>query len=174
MKDDFTLIKEIKNGSASALEDLVDRYYKEIFHYTFRVLGSYEDARDITQDIFIAMMKALPSYREQGKFKSWLFTIAHNKCLNHFKRYGKEILDGDCYQEHISELDFTTKVVEGDLAKELLNQLPEMQKSTLILKYFHDLTAREIAQITGVTVSTVKSRLFQGLQKLQKYLKERD
>ncbi|MEH6943138.1 RNA polymerase sigma factor [Bacillus sp. JJ722] len=174
MKDDFALIKEIKKGSTSAMEDLINRYYKEIFHYTFRVLGSYEDARDVTQDVFIAMMKALPDYREQGRFKSWLFTIAHNKCMNSFKRYGKEVLEGDCNQENLIEQDFTTKIVEKNVAKELLNRLPEMQKSTLILRYYHELTAKEIAQVTDVTTSTVKSRLYQGLQKLQKYIKERD
>lgn len=174
MKDDDELIKDIKLGSKAAMEELVDKYYKQIFHYTYRILGSYEDACDTTQEVFIAMMKALPKYQEQGKFISWLFTIAHNRCMNNYnklKKHKSELIEE---QETSSTEDFSNQYENTELANELLETLPKIQKSTLILKYYHGLTSKEIAKITGVTVFTVKSRLYQGLQKLRKTLKERE
>ncbi|MBK3497059.1 RNA polymerase sigma factor [Viridibacillus sp. YIM B01967] len=174
MKDDYELIKEIKLGSKVAMEELVDKYYKQIFHYTYRILGSYEDAYDATQEVFIAMMKALPTYQEHGKFISWLYTIAHNRCMNNYnklKKHKSELIEE---QEMSATEDHSNQYANSVFAKELLDTLPKIQKSTLILKYYHDLTSKEIAKITGVTIFTVKSRLYQGLQKLRKTIKERE
>ena len=172
MKEDKQLIKKVKQGSEAALEQLVSKYYEQVFHYSYRLLGSHEDASDATQDIFISMMKALPNYQERRKFKSWLFTIAHNRCMNGYYTMTKNRSEMTVQQDLRVEDDFTGQYAEQKFVKELLNSLPEIQKSALLLKYYHGLTANEIAHITGVNTSTVKSRLYQGLQKLQKIVKD--
>lgn len=169
-KDDKELIKQIKSGSSTALEELVNKYYDQIFAYSYRILGSYHDASDVVQDVFISMMKAIPDYQEKNKFKSWLFTIAHNKCMNSIA-VRKNHSDINLIENIHSNEDFTERYVEKNFAKDILETLPEIQKSALILKYYHDLTAREIAQITDVNIATVKSRLYQGLEKLRKIVK---
>lgn len=166
MKNDKELIKQIKSGSAVALEELVNKYYDEIFAYGYRTLGSYDDASDVTQDVFMAMMKAMPNYQERGKFKSWLFTIAHNLCMNclSMRRYHQDI---DDLKDLSTKEDFTHSYIKKEYVKAILDTLPLNQRVALILKYYHDLTAKEIGKITKANISTVKSRLYQGMQKLK-------
>ncbi|MEK3934646.1 RNA polymerase sigma factor [Sporosarcina sp. FSL W7-1349] len=172
MKEDKQLIKKVKQGSEAALEQLVSKYYEQIFHYSFRLLGSYEEASDATQDIFISMMKALSTYQERRKFKSWLFTIAYNRCMNSFRELKRSHLEMTVQQDDQGDGDFAERYVERKFVEDLVNTLPDIQKNALLLKYYHGLTAKEIAHITGVTTTTVKSRLYQGLQKLQKIVKD--
>jgi len=172
VKEDKQLIKEVKQGSEAALEQLVSKYYEQIFHYSYRLLGSYEEASDATQDIFISMMKALSTYQERRKFKSWLFTIAYNRCMNSFRGLKRSHSELTVQQDDQGDGDFSERYVERKFVEDLLDTLPDIQKNALLLKYYHGLTAKEIAHITGVNTTTVKSRLYQGLQKLQKIVKD--
>ena len=79
------LVREIKSGDQSALELLVRRWYPRIYGYVFKLTGHEQDAYDLTQDVFIAMMQSIGSYTPWRKFDSWLFTIAHNKCMDYFR-----------------------------------------------------------------------------------------
>lgn len=172
MREDGIVIKAIQHGDEEAMEELVYRYYDEIFYYIYRLGSSYEEAKDLTQEVFIAMMKALPKYKEQGNFKAWLYKIAHNRSLNHFRQNKKQIyLEVDLERLKV-DVDFSEQLTNQVLIKELLNTLPKKQRSTLLLKYYHGFTIPEIARITGSTVPAVKSRLFQGLQKLKKMVME--
>lgn len=79
------LVRGIKVGDKSALELLVRRWYPRIYGYVFKLTGHEQDAYDLTQDVFIAMMQSIGSYTPWRKFDSWLFTIAHNKCMDYFR-----------------------------------------------------------------------------------------
>ncbi len=165
---DADLIQSIQSGDEAALEILIHRYYDEIFQYIYRIKGGNEEAKDITQDVFMSMMKALPSYKEQGYFKAWLYKIAHNRCMNSFRNQNREVYITS--EEQVE--DFTKVYVEQAFIQEILDSLPQMQRSAIILKYYHGFTAKEIARITGVSTPTAKSRLFQGLRKLRKALQK--
>lgn len=172
IENDATLIKAILHGEEEAMETLVHRYYDEIFYYIYRLGSSYEDAKDITQEVFIAMLKALATYQEQGDFKAWLYKIAHNRAMNSF-RQNKQSISFSIEHENLRiGSDIGDQIVKQSIVKELLNSLPKKQRNTLILKYFHGFTAKEIAKITGTSIPTVKSRLLQGLQKMKKRMKE--
>ena len=82
---DRELVRGIKGGDQSALELLVRRWYPRIYGYLFKLTGHEQDAYDLTQDVFIAMMQSIGSYTPWRKFDSWLFTIAHNKCMDYFR-----------------------------------------------------------------------------------------
>ena len=82
---DHELVHGIKGGDKSALEVLVRRWYPRIYGYVFKLTGHEQDAYDLTQDVFIAMMQSIGSYTPWRKFDSWLFTIAHNKCMDYFR-----------------------------------------------------------------------------------------
>lgn len=174
MREDVILIKAIQHGDEGAMEELVYRYYDEIFYYIYRLGSAYEEAKDITQEVFIAMMKALPTYKEQGNFKAWLYKIAHNRSMNHF-RQNKHSVSFSVEHENLKiQSDIGEQFVNQTWVIELLNSLPKKQSNTLILKYYHGFTSTEIAKIMGTSVPTIKSRLFQGLQKLKKRMKEGD
>ena len=82
---DHELVHGIKGGDKSALEVLVRRWYPRIYGYVFKLTGHEQDAYDLTHDVFIAMMQSIGSYAPWRKFDSWLFTIAHNKCMDYFR-----------------------------------------------------------------------------------------
>lgn len=172
MREDVILIKEIQMGNEQAMEELIHRYYDEIYRYVYRLLGSIEEAKDITQEVFIAMLKAIPTYKEQGKFKAWLYRIAHNRCMNTF-RYTKHLSNAELDTKILhTTIDDSEQLADRAFVAELLSTLPVKQRSAIILKYYHDLTTIEIAKISGTSVPTIKSRLFQGLRKLKKRMKE--
>ena len=88
------LVRGIKGGDQSALELLVRRWYPRIYGYVFKLTGHEQDAYDLTQDVFIAMMQSIGSYTPWRKFDSWLFTIAHNKCMDYF-RFRQKIVQAE-------------------------------------------------------------------------------
>lgn len=171
MREDSVLVREILQGDEGAMEELVYRYYDDIFYYVNQIGAPYEEAKDITQEVFISMMKALPKYKEQGHFKAWLYKIAYNRSMNHF-RGSKHFTSLSEEHEEIAADDIGDNVENQSLVEELLDSLPQKQSSALILKYFHGFTASEIAKVMGVSLPTAKSRIFQGLKKLKKRLKE--
>lgn len=172
LEDDGTLIKSILLGDEQAMEMLVRRYYDEIFNYIYRLGSSYEEAKDITQEVFIAMLKALPTYKEQGSFKAWLFKIAHNHTMNSFRK-NKHFISFSIEHENVKVgADISEHIANQSFVKEMLNALPYTQKNTIILKYIYGFTAKEIAKITGTPIPTVKSRLRQGLEKVKKQMRE--
>lgn len=175
---DQELIHEIKNGSQAAMEVLVQRHYKNIFAYIYRKVGDYHLAYDLTQETFVKMMKSINNYKPYGKFSNWLLTIAVNQCRDYFRSSKFKQMDNEQEfqdwipdeKENIAQL--LSKKVESERVRTALQQLPDFQREAIILQYYHDLKIREIAKITHSKEATVKSRLRQGIQKLQKNFRE--
>ncbi|KLI02603.1 RNA polymerase sigma factor [Sporolactobacillus inulinus CASD] len=172
--DDESLIEEILSGSEAAMEVLARRYYPIIFAFVYRKVGNRELAYDLTQDIFIKMMKKIKSYSKKGLFKSWLFTIAVNHCRDYWKssahlRKNQQTEISEQLQSRDADTPFIFEQKEKrNQVKAYIDTLPEMQREVILLKYFHDLKIREIAEVTASNEATVKSRLRQPLAKLRK------
>lgn len=173
---DDELVEEILNGSKTAMDVLVRRHYKNIFSYVYRKTGNYHLAYDLTQEIFIKMMKSIKNYKQQGKFSSWLLKIAVNHCRDYyrssdFRKEGQRTeLPGDLAQDNSNVWDIFQRKQQRKEVRESINALPEYQRETIILRFYHDLKIKEIALITGSKEPTVKSRLRQGLEKLKNML----
>lgn len=176
MPTDDELILDILKGNQASMEVLVNRYYKSIFAYIYRKTGDYHKAYDLTQEVFIKMIKGLKKYKRKGSFKSWLFTIANNHCTDYFKssnyKYESNVfeLDENITDENSNVSDIFSKNLERKQIKEAILSLPEYQRDTIILKYYHNFKIKDIAKITNTKEATVKSRLKQGLDKLKKWL----
>ncbi|MHC5249223.1 RNA polymerase sigma factor [Enterococcus sp. LJL90] len=172
---DYLLIRRIRAGDDEAWEELVNLYYGTIYSYCFRrCYGQRQLAEDLTQEIFLKLIKNLERFQFTGKFFNYLFTIAVNTCNSY---YQKKTFDYAELHENIAEQaenEAALKhLVAADTAEELqiyLDELPDMQREALILKYFHQLKVKEIAKITEVSVPTAQSRINQGLSKLKKML----
>ncbi|MFA9560445.1 RNA polymerase sigma factor [Evansella sp. AB-rgal1] len=180
MQSDESLIEEIKNGSQAAMEVLVKKHYKNIFAYTYRKVGDYHLAYDMTQEIFIKMMKSIASYNGQGKFQHWLLKIAVNHCRDYYRssfyRRKDELneIDYQLKDERENVEDLLSKKLESVRVKAAVDQLPDYQREAIILKFYQDLKIRQIAELTEAKESTVKSRLKQGIDKLKLLLKGGD
>lgn len=176
MPEDQQLIKEIMKGSQAAMEVLTRKYYQQIYAFVYRKVGNKELAYDLTQEIFIKMMQKLSLYKNTGSFKSWLYTLAVNHCRDYWrskqhKEKEKETILDDAIENDKSNVPYIFEKKETRAqVKHAILQLPEMQREAIILRYYHDSTMKEIAEMTDANISTVKSRLKQGLEKLAKYL----
>lgn len=179
MPADGELVKEILNGSQAAMEVLVRRHYRNIFAYVYRKTGEYHAACDLTQDIFMAMLKALPRYREKERFDRWLLVIAVNRCRDYHRSRGARTGREGRMPPDLPDLghnvwELFSKKAERERVKAALEQLPPLQKEVILLRFYHDLKIREIARITQAGEATVKSRLREGLSKLKSLLAEKE
>ena len=154
------------------MEALIKNYYNNIFAYIVRRIGKYEIAEDLTQETFLRLVKGITTYKPIGKFSNFIFTIAVNVCNDYYRKNNMLLIDGDIdllinnntTDDAIGKWENTTDI------KNVIDLLPGMQKEALILRYFHDMKIKDIAQVTNASVPTVKSRLNQGLNKLRKLL----
>ena len=174
---DEKLIKELLKGNESAMEILVKRYYDLVHSFIYRNTSDYNIAYDITQDVFIKMMKNIDKYQiENGKFKSWLLKIAVNTTKDYFrsKTYKQRTQSYDISNQEIEDrtnvVDILSKKEEAIKIKEAIGNLPKLQRETVILKYYNDLKIKEISHITGENENTIKSRLFNGVKNLKRLL----
>jgi len=168
--EDYKLIKLIMKGDKQAFDTLIKKHYTNIYQYCYRRTRDENIAADLTQDVFLKMVEAIYKYQFTGKFSNFIFTIAVNRC-NDFCR--KKTYDVNYDTLDVPDMrgqpsDLVVRQEERSELQNRLNGLPDFQKEALILYYYHDLKAKDIAQITGVSVATAKSRIKQGLDKLKK------
>lgn len=174
--EDHVLIRRILNGDKQAFDILVRKHYQNIYSYCVRRIG-IEDAADLTQEVFIKLVKTIFTYSFTGKFTNFLFTIAVNTCNDYARKAHRLCEDIDSLQEadnNPTPFEAVLKVEQAEMIRQELDALPDIQKDAIILYYYHDLKAKDIAQITGVSVATAKSRLKQGMDKLKKSFREED
>jgi len=128
-------------------------------------------------DIFLKLVESLPRYRFIGKFQNYLYTMAVNTCNNYLKKRHIEqieLTDNFTTDLDTSLIDEILHDERKETVQKALDLLPEIQREVVILRYYHDLKVKDIATITGVGVSTVQSRIYQGLRKLEKVLEREE
>ena len=176
---DFTTSSQVISGciarDESAIERLIFEYQGSIFRLTLSVLNDPVEAHEATQDTFIAALGALKSYRESSSFKAWLYTIALNVSRNRLrKRKTLERLNNSLqvlFRVQLQKMSSPEEPViqnEKDAALwKALNQLGERQRIPLVLRYFHNLSTAEIAEILNINEGTIHSRLHIGRERLR-------
>ena len=169
------LIRQIQNGNRSALDELIELHYNEIYHFLCRKLPTFTDAQDVTQTVFIKLISNIYYYNEKGKFKNYLFRLAINAANDFYRRYSVNE-DIDELPELLSQAASPEEMLENEelnrIVKNALYTLPDYQRDVIILRFYHDFSFKDIAKITGANVSTAKSRYKQGISKLKDLLKE--
>ena len=166
--NDKDLIKRIKQGDKWLFEELIRRYYDDVYRFCYSKCGNRDTAYDLTQETFMKLIKYFNTYQDRGKFKSYLFSIAINICNNYYK--SKKDNDFDEIGKGMDHQGQEEQISNQIVTEELLKQLPDYQKEAIILKYFHGFKIREIAKITNEKIPTVKSRIKQGLEKMGKMM----
>lgn len=171
--NDEKLIWRIKSGDADALDILIQKYYNDIYTYCYRRLGNQHDAQDATQDVFLHFCRDFDAYTQIGKCKNYLYVIAHNLCINTMQKK-KPILLEDIEEISLSTDVSAEKFETTDSVQAALDELPQEQKEVIMLRFYHDLKLKEIAQIMNSRLSATKYRLCQGLKTLSKLLSQED
>src|SRR5688572_19819616 len=180
---DEELVDRAKGGDADSFNQLVLRWERPIYALAYRVIGREEDARDVCQETFLRAFRALPGFKGQAKFSSWLYRIARNLCRDWIRRQRRaptlqmpegvdpsELAAEKGPVESIEDLVSRRELSAG--VEEAMALLPEEQRSAIILKESHGMTFQEIADLQGCPLSTVKTRLYQGLSVLRRHLEK--
>ena len=168
-------------GDDESFNQLVTRWERAIYALAYRMLGREEDAKEVCQETFLRAFRGIKGFKRQAKFSSWLYRIAVNLCRDWTRRERRSSmvipLDAEGEPPQLDgSLDTDTAedvAVRRDLGRvitEAMVALSEEQRSTIVLKEYHGLTFREIADIQGCPLSTVKTRLYQGLSILRQRL----
>jgi len=175
---DEIIVERALSGDAEAFGEIVRRWERRIFALTYGMLGREEDARDATQETFLAAFRNLRGFRGEAKVSSWLHRIAVNQCISRQRRArvrneaaleDEEERQARSFAAPVSHSP--ASVVEGRqqtlAVRRALNGLPLELRQVVVMKEFEELTFREIAEALDVPLSTVKSRLYTGLKQLQ-------
>ena len=170
---DFDLIRGIKSGDPDALSLLIRRWYPKIHSYCYKTTENEQDSYDITQDVFISVIQNVDRFHIWNKFSSWIFTIAHSKCMDYFRLQKKtrsvQVLETEL---HAPQPALEEQIAVSDTVEKALLRLPEAQRDTIILHYFQQFTYKEISRMTNTPLPTVKSRLTAAKKTLSKLLWE--
>ena len=170
---DRDLVATATTGVEGSFEELVRRYQRPISAYVYRMVGDYEAALDLTQEIFIKIYGSLARYRSEFKFSTWIYKIAHNSAVDHLRRNaGRERslssgIEGDQYELPI-ESDSLSPEQESERKERRLEieavvrSLPNAYRELIVLRHSQDLTYEEIVEVTGLPLGTVKNRLFRA------------
>lgn len=181
---DHALIQMYLAGDSEALSNLFDRYKDKIFTSILLLVKDKYLAEDLFQDTFIKIIDTLNSgrYTDEGKFLPWAMRIAHNLCVDHFRKVKRRPAiktsdDRDIFEVlNFSEAGADEKMIQGQSnvrVRKLLDMLPQDQKEVIIMRHFAELSFKEIAQITDCSINTALGRMRYGLINLRKLMTEK-
>jgi len=184
---DLDLVKRSKKGDRAAFNELMRLYQKRVFNIMYRFCGNSDDAKDLTQDVFVKVFRSLPTLKEDHKFKSWIITIASNTFKNRY-HYLKRRGSG-----RTTSIDSPIRTEEGEISIELPSSAPISDellhkqhierivqdkitllkndfKEVIVLREIDGLSYEEISEILKISIGTVKSRIFRAREELKTLL----
>jgi RNA polymerase sigma-70 factor (ECF subfamily) len=173
MASDADLARELRNGSDHAFAALYQRYKLPLFRYCLKMLEQVEAAEDVLQTVFLKVYEHRDDLVFAEKFKSWMYAIARNHCFTYLRARGRDVaLEGDVEQpaESNTERQLEHKE-ETELVRDAIQRLGPDDREVLVLREYESLSYNEIAEITGISESAVKSRLFKARRRLYELLK---
>lgn len=180
---DALLVKNYIAGDEQSLAILIERHQSKIYGFIYSKIADRDITDDVFQDTFIKVIKTLKSnsYNEEGKFLPWVMRIAHNLVVDHFRRNKKMPMQRETEEYSIFsymsddsmnvEGRMITDQVENDLQR-LLEELPADQKEVLVMRMYQDMSFKEIADLTGVSINTALGRMRYALMNLRKVIEK--
>jgi len=180
---DTELVVRALGGREDGFEELVRRYQRPIVAYVYRMVGNYDSALDLTQEVFIKVYNSLTRYRPEYKFSTWIYRIAHNSAIDHLRRNGaartEELeVEGEGGQMFEKPLASKSPTPEQESERrerraeieEVVCLLPSAYRELIVLRHSHDMSYDEIAEVTGLPLGTVKNRIFRAREAMRELL----
>ncbi len=186
IQSDKELVEGYLSGKQSSFEQLVNRHQSRVFSYILMLVKDRQLADDIFQDTFIKIVRTIKSgaYKEEGKFIQWAMRIAHNLTIDHFRK-SKRIPYSDKSSEEMAltnnlnysddsvEFQIVTDQIHNDI-RTLIDYLPEEQREVLYLRMYEEVSFKEIAEMTNVSINTALGRMRYALINMRKMVKEKN
>lgn len=186
VKTDFELVEEFIKGNLVSIELLINRHKSKVFTYIVLIVKKEQLAEDIFQDTFIKVINSLKAgkYKDNGRFLSWVIRISHNLIIDHFRKekqlntisndnYETDLFNSKKMSDKNIEDNLIQDQIETDIRK-LIDKLPEDQKEVILLRHYGELSFKEIAQQTDVSINTALGRMRYSLINLRKLIEKYD
>ena len=186
--DDF-LIKQFRKGNSKCFDQLLDRYKQRVFSYIFQMVKDHDNTNDIFQEVFIKVIKSLKkdTYNHEGKLLSWILRIAHNQVIDYFRKNSKmpiagrssnsnedfDIFDHIKLEEKSAEDVMIDQQISEDI-RLLIEELPEEQMEVVKMRYFLQMSFKDISEKTGVSINTSLGRMRYALINLRKLVADKN
>jgi RNA polymerase sigma-70 factor (ECF subfamily) len=180
------LVQAYIKGDQTAIEVLINRHRNKVFTYILLTVKNQQLAEDLFQETFIKVVQSLRSgkYRDNGRFLSWVIRIAHNLIIDHFRKEKQmnAVSNDDTEVDLFNTSKFSDKNIEEVIVnsqirselRSLINDLPRDQREVVLLRHYGELSFKEIAEQTGVSINTALGRMRYALINLRKLISERD
>lgn len=164
---DSQLVALSKEGDHDAFDEIVRRHQDFVYRLALSYLHQQEAARDVAQDVFVSAYKGIHYLRNESALRPWLYRVCRNNCLNVIRRQKLE-------RKHSPEESkaYNQDLSLGVMVKEMIDRLEDQYQEVIILRYYHDLKYRQIAELLGISLSSVKVRLFRAKETLKKMLED--
>ncbi len=181
---DEQLVVLYSEGNNVAFDQLLKRHKKTLFNYIYFIVKNKDLTEDIFQETFVKAIMTIKQgrYTETGKFKAWITRIAHNLIIDYFRQEKNEntVSNEDTVVDLFNNMNLCEKTIEDSLVKDqimtdvkkLITLLPENQREVLIMRYYQDLSFKEISEITGVSINTALGRMRYAILNMRKIAEE--
>ena len=182
---DYELIKRFVNGSQPSIEELITRYKSKVYTYILLMVKNQQLAEDLFQETFIKVIQSLKmhKYKDNGKFVSWVIRIAHNLVIDHFRKEkqintcNNEDYEADLFNSRkFSAKNIEQLIVHDQIIKDvrkLIDELPDDQREVVMLRHYGQLSFKEIAEQTDVSINTALGRMRYALINMRKMIEEK-
>ena len=177
--DEARLIARSQQQDHEAFGQLVDRHASVIVNLAYRMVGNRADAEDLAQDAFLAAFKALPTFRADSKFSTWLYRIAANKCKDWLRAKhppAVELDDNEALAAHVVEPHTPERLLsQQQVAQQLdeaIQRLPPLYREAFVLKHIEGLSYEDMQDLLGVNADTLKMRVYKGRVQLSRELSQ--
>jgi RNA polymerase sigma-70 factor (ECF subfamily) len=178
-EDDNFYIDKILNGDDASFALLVDKHKKMAYNIAFRILKNREDAEEIAQDSFLKAYHSLREFKRESKFSTWLFRIIYNNSISRIRKKKLDInsYDDEAFEwlepvETSHELEKLHQLEQKKYVNEALNKLPGEDATVVSLFYLNESSVEEISEVTGLSQSNVKVKLYRARKKLHEELRQ--
>lgn len=168
--DDNQVMNRVRDGKVEMLAILFERYHKRIFNFMIRLSGERQVSEDLTQEVFFRILKYRHTFREKSQFTFWIYQIARNVHFDYLRKFHHESPVEDLENEPDGNplpADRVTRDQEHSLLQEALTHLPPKKREVLVLSRFHHMKYKEIAELMGCSIQSVKVEAHRGLKALR-------
>jgi RNA polymerase sigma-70 factor (ECF subfamily) len=176
-RSDIELVQEIQNGGRQAFTELMRRYQERVYWVARRIVGSHDDADDIVQDTFVKAYLALGDFRGDSSFYTWIYRIAVNMSLNALRKrkVWSCLREGELVTRILSSSDHPEKDLEHSeietALQRVIAKLPIKQKAVFVMRYYDEMTYKEIRIVLNTSEGGLKANYFHALRKVRKYMR---
>lgn len=174
-EEEIAVLTAVLDGNHEVFSEIVRQYQGRLYNYLYRFTRNKEDAEDLVSDTFLQVFRELKSCRDLGKFRAWLFRIAHNTGVNFWRKKMRQQtwatrLQGLAYEVAswaVSHEEEAAQKEEGAILERATQELPEHYRTALMLFYYEDFSYQEMVEILGIPLTSVKTHLFRGRKMLE-------